>query len=378
METQQNNKTYLQQRVYEQMNLTEEQCSLILKGTYLPPEGQMMNIFTSDNNDNIDILIYDIKRHIIEYEPDPEDLTKTQRSNGYDAENMLESYKVKRYNPQWLTEHPGYPKYKFPGGSTKKGTYPFFPPKLIEKYEAAVAGNMEKGHIDTLVLTEGYFKAMCASEHGIDIVGLGSVTLFADSKTKRLYGDIITLINTCKPNNIVILYDGDCVDISKDAIQDIKDGKVAELSKRPQGFLNVLKKLRDMLLEFKNAKGELCELFFMHVAKVREDNPPKGLDDLYCDKEYIQVADEITRDLNTPGNPSKYLERLNLRTRQNQMSKMFYLNTPEDFYTHWNEIIGTAEFSFKGGRYIYSAEQKALIPYDYLQSTLKSRISTRR
>ena len=354
-------KSYLKQRVYEQMSLTEEQCSLILKSTYCP-KGSMHQIFTSDKDDNIDILVYNIRRQIIEYEPDKEDLTKTQLSNGYDVENMLRQYKVKRYNPEWLKSHPGYPKYKFPGGSTKKGTYPFLPPKIIEKYESAINGDMEKGHIDTLVLTEGYFKAMCASVHGIDIIGLGSVTLFADSKTKRLYEDIVTIINTCKPNNIVILYDGDCTDISKNDIEVLKKGKVVELSKRPQGFLNVLKKLRDLLLDFKNSKGELCELFFLYVAKMREINPPKGLDDLYCDEEYKSRADEITKDLNSPGTPSVFFERLNLRTKANQMAKTFHLNTPEEFYTHWNEIIGLSEFGYRGGRYKYSSEQKMLMP----------------
>lgn len=352
-------KSYLQQRVYEQMNLTEEQCSIRLSSSYT--QNTVTPIFTDDGKDNIDILVYNLRRQIIEYEPDPETLTNTQISNGYDAENMMQSYKIKRLNPTYLAQHPDMPKYKFPGGSTKKGTYPFLPPRLIEKYEAALEGKQE-GHIDTLVLTEGYFKAMCASEHGVDIIGLGSVTLFADSKTKRLYEDITTVINTCKPNNIVILYDGDCTDIAKKDLDDVQNGKPKDLGKRPQSFLNVLRKLRDMLLDFKNSKGELCELFFLYVSKIREDNPPKGLDDLYCDEEYKNRAEEITRDLNTPGTPSIFFERLNLRTKANSMSKVFHLNTPEEFYTHWHEQIAEHEFGYRGGLYQYSPEQKMLVP----------------
>ncbi len=359
METQ--SKSYLQKRVYEQMGLKPEQCKLKLKSSF-NPKGVEMPIFTSDDKDNIEILVYNIRREIIEYEPDIEDLNGTQKSTGFDMENMLKTYKVVRLNPNYLKEHPDMPKYKFPGGKTKKGTYPFIPPSLLEKYEAAATGDMQKGRIDTLILTEGYFKAMCASTRGIDIIGLGSVTLFADQKTKRLYEDITTIINTCKPNNIVILYDGDCTDISKENLAYVQKGIAKDLSSRPASFLNVLRKLRDMLLDFKNEKGELCELFFMYIAKVREENCPKGLDDLLCDEEYSKRVEEIVRDINTPGTPSAYFERLNLRTKANQLSKTFYLNTPEDFYSHWHEQIQNFEFGFKGGIFQYNPEQKVLVP----------------
>ena len=355
------NKSYLQKRVYDQMSLTEEQCTLRLTGTYMP-SGKDVCIFQSDEHDNIDILVYDIHRRLIEYEPDDETLNGTQRSNGHDAENMLVTYKVKRYNPDYLKEHPDSPKYKFPGGSTKKGTYPFIPPRLIEKYEAALQ-NKPEGRIDTLVLTEGYFKAMCASVHGVDIIGLGSVTLFSDSKTKRLYNDVVEIIKVCKPNNIVVLYDGDCTDISEKSLQEVLDGnQYVDLSKRPAGFLASLRKLRDLLLDFKNRREELCELFFLYVSKVRETDPPKGLDDLLCDEEYKRRTEEIVRDLNSPGTPSAYFERLNLRTRANKMSEVFNLTNAEQFYSRWHEQIGEHQFGFRGGYYKYSAEQRKLIP----------------
>lgn len=358
METK-DNKTYLERRVYEQMGIKPKDCQCHLYGNITPKAGATIPIFYSDDKDNIDILVYDLHRKIIEYEPDEKELTSTQRNFGYDPEMVIRQYKVKRLNPNYLKENPDMPKYKFPGG---KGTYPFFPPKLIEKFEAAEKGDKEKGHIDTLVLTEGYFKAMCASTRGIDIVGLGSVTLFADSKTKRLYEDITTLIKTCRPNNIVILYDGDCTDVREKDITAIQHGEPVDLAQRPQSFLNVLRKLRDMLLDFKNSKDELCEVFFLYVAKLRDENSPKGLDDLLCDEVYSKRTEEIVRDINSPGNPSTFFERLNLRTKANYMARTFHLNSPEDFYTQWHEQIQEYEFGFKGGRYRYSPEHKALIP----------------
>ena len=350
-------KTYLEKRVFEQMGLTKEQCSLKLTGTFLPSSGKVIPIFTSDEHDNIDILVYDLKRRIIEYIPDETELTSSQLRSGQDIEAYTKQYIVKRFNPEYLKANPEQPKYKFPGG---KKTYPFFPPKLIEKYEKAVAGD-PSGKIDTLVLTEGYFKAMCASERGLDIIGLGSITLFADKQTRQLYQDITRLIIACQPNNIIILYDGDCTDLSAKAIQEMERGGKPDLATRPQGFHAALTKLRDLLLEFKNDKGEYCELFFAYVKKLRTENPAKGIDDLFCDPEYKEDTKDITEDLQKPGRPGIYFEKVNLRTKSNSLRDIFGIWSPERFYDRWKDIIGDRTFRFKGGEYRWDRMENRLI-----------------
>lgn len=376
-------KSYLQQRVYDQMGLTREDCSLILYNspkcephmslnlrleTFINKNGQEEQriardeegnpipipacFLHSDRDDNIEITVYNLNRNIISYEPDK--LPKYA-----DPEDCDVTYKVVRYCPeylrQWEENHPGQEahKYKFPGGDTKKGTYPFFPPQLVDKYD-------KKEHIETLVLTEGYFKSMKACKMGIDCVGLGSITLYAEQKTKQLYPDIVKLINTCHPNNLVILYDGDCTDLGKSGIKEMEQGKVVDLSKRPATFKSSMLKLRELLLEFKNEKGQPCEIFFAYVNKMRDTDPPKGLDDLLCDEEFAPQAEAIVEDINNPGRPGVYFTKYNLRTMQNKAAAMFHLQSPEKFYEEWNEVIKLRPFKFQGYTYVYLPEEKKL------------------
>ena len=277
-------KSYLQQRVYDLYGLTEAQCSVPLwigkhpinpkkrqwkdEATGEPREEWVRDkegnaialpwpLFQSDDKDNIRMFPYTLEGQLITYLRD-----KQPKYSEGDVEDL---YFITRMNPEWLKENPNHPKYKFPGGETKKGTYPFFPPKLYEKYHS------DDPHIETVILTEGYFKAMMMSEHGMMAIGLGSITLFAESKSKQLYPEITKFLNKVKPDNIVILYDGDCTDLGKSALKELEANQEPNLSKRPYGFMNSLLKLKDMLLEFKNKKGEPCELFFAYNRKMRED-----------------------------------------------------------------------------------------------------------
>ena len=306
-------------------------------------------LFQSDDKDNIRMYPYTLDGQLITYLRD--------KQPKYSEGDVEDTYFITRLNPEYLKEHPGMPKYKFPGGDTKKGTFPFFPPALYYKYQ-------RQERIETLVLTEGYMKAMCASVRGMDVVGLGSITLFADNKTKQLYPDIIKLINVCQPRNIVVLYDGDCRDLSKDALQDVQNGKPADLSKRPQTFRASLLKLRDLLLEFKykreDEREEPCELFFAYVERLTDDNPPKGLDDLLIDERYTSQTKEIASDLNNPGRPGVYFKKINLRTGLNKISTLFGLRSPEKFYEEWAEQIGLKRFKYEGATYEYSPDAKKL------------------
>ena len=393
-------KSYLQQRVYDLLGLTEEQCSVplyigrypaIVKKVYwnnekgekcskpeLDAEGKQIALpfplFQSDDKDNIRMFPYTLDGQLIRYERD-----KQPKYSDFIVE---ETYFITRMNPEYLAANPGQPKYKFPGGETKKGTYPFFPPTLYESFR--------KGeHIETVVLTEGYMKAMVASVHGMAVVGLGSITLFADSKSKQLYPDIVRLLNTVKPNNIVILYDGDCTDLGKDAVIDLQAGREPNLSKRPYSFMNSLLKLKDMLLEFKNQKGEPCELFFAYVNKMREDkdiidektgkartvnDSPKGLDDLLVDPEFSDHTAKIAEDLNNPGRPGIYFKKTNLRTcNDTKIRGVFNCSNPEQFYTAWQHVIGSSRFKYNGGVYFYNAAEKKLV--QALDNTLKDYVA---
>ena len=207
-------KSYLQERVYDLLSLTREQISLPLKfhnkvaewhdpddwdesigmgRVYMADNGEgtmvpQWPLFQSDKDDNIRMYPYTLDGKLIAY-------TRDEQPKYGDGE-VEDLYFIKRLNNEnWaaakkLDSKAG--KYQYPGGKTKKGTYPFFPPELYRKY-------LRGEHIETVVLTEGYMKAMVASVHGMNVIGLGSVTLYKDQKTKQLYPDVVRFLNTVKP-----------------------------------------------------------------------------------------------------------------------------------------------------------------------------------
>ena len=396
-------KSYLQERVFDLLGLTREQISLPLKfhnkvaewhdpddwdesigmgRVYMADNGEgtlvpQFPLFQSDKDDNIRMYPYTLDGKLISYTRD--------KQPKYAAEEVEDLYFITRLNNEnWAEAKKSDSKagkYKYPGGESKKGTYPFFPPVLYRKY-------LRGEHIETVVLTEGYMKAMAASIHGMDVIGLGSVTLYKDQKTKQLYPDVVRFLNVVKPDNIVILYDGDCTNPwrtgSKETWRETPD-----LSKRPQGFMNVLLKLKDLLLEFKNEQGNPCELFFAYVNKVVDDeevqdektgethlvnSSPKGLDDLIVDERFKGEIKAIADDLNHPGRTGIYFVKKNLRTcNDGNIRTIFNLQSPEEFYRAWESEIKTHEFRFKGATYRYMESEKKLV--QLLDQSLKDYVA---
>ena len=205
------------------MNVAPEGCNVKIRiKTKHSFEEKDLPIFPSTYDDDIKIMVYTLNRELITVQHPNADPKHNSIYNGREKD-----YYLIRNNPKKVAE--GKPRYLMPKGA---GIYPFLPPTLIEKWE-------EKKDIETLVLTEGFFKAFKASLHGWDIVGFSSITHFADSKTKVIHEDVQRILIDCKVKNVVMLYDGDCLDIST---KDLAAGK--DLAKRPQTFLNSMLQIR--------------------------------------------------------------------------------------------------------------------------------------
>ena len=331
-------RSYFQRRVFDEMGLTPEQNKVLLKresdGDEFRTARGHMDIFSEDKDGNIQILVYTLNGWAITY-PDP------NQGKTYDHSSItrLKNYYVTRLHPDNIKEGGG--KYRFPKGQP---TYPFFPPNLLEKFE-------KQEQIDTLILTEGYFKAMTASLYGMDVVGLGSITLFADSNTKELYPDIKKLINTCKVHKVVLLYDGDCLNISEKALE-----KKQDLAKRPKTFYNAVKNTRDLLVDFSKVRIEF--------AYIRSDNlfgNPKGLDDLLLADTYKKHTQDIIDDLISEDVNSRFFFRMNVRDQINRLKRQFALETVDAFYKRWEHKIGDGEFVFERMVYQYNATEDKVI-----------------
>lgn len=324
-----NEKTYLQTRVFDAMGLTPTQCKIKLRynDRFEGMEREVVtDIFTSTKDDDINIAVYDIERNAIEYIDD-----NGPKVNDFTDCIAWKQYKVTRLNP---TREKDGVKYINPKGL---GTYPFFPPKLVEAYE-------QKKEIRTLYMTEGYFKAMKASECGFPIIGVTGINNIKN-KEKQLYPDIWKIIKQCKVKNIAFIYDGDCANISTKAIEAKQDLRI-----RPNSFLMAG-------LQFKECFATSnINAYWINILSDQLEGNPKGLDDLLL--QFPKKKREILKDADELNSIGTYFYHLNLTSFSTKLSRHLNISSVESFYEKWADVIQGREFVFGGSHYQYNEEEK--------------------
>jgi len=322
--------SYFQQRVCIDLGATPETNRIKLK--YYEAESNTTNeveyeIFSEDSAGNIKITPFTINRELIQY--DNPKATPTAR-NVENARNKVfyitrlktpEEYKDKDGNTQVK-------KYDLPKGA---GTAPFFSPGLCDKFE-------RKQKIETLILTEGYFKAFKGYLCGLDIVGLSSITHYKQNDTETMYTDVLSIIHDCAVENVIILYDGDARDISLKDLENKKD-----LRRRPDGFINSARAIRELLKDCKT------DIYFASVKSDELEGAPKGLDDLLT--AFKDKTKEITSELVSYSRPLNYFYREEIRKDLGKLYKFFKLDNVENFYDMHIDIIDAREFIFNGTTY---------------------------
>lgn len=287
-------------------------------------------IFKTDQHGNIVISYWTIDGEQIVYYTD----AKTP---------MPRFYETKR-----LAKPTGDRKYNMPKG---RGVFPWWHPITVKAYK-------EGEKIETLYLTEGVFKAWKGGQYGIHVCGLSSITHYADSETKKLHPDIVKVIEKCDVDNVVILHDGDCYNVSEKGIK-VRE----EATKRPFSFFNAAKKTRKLILEAEYDKSRQApRIFYMNIQPHSFPDNPKGLDDLFISAEKqggnnpILVAENI--------NPTKkqnlYFFRMDISSTTDRLYRHFSLNNHDDFYNRHSFVIGADEFIFKGDVFQYSEVQNKL------------------
>lgn len=341
---------YFKSRIHDKMRLGESDYTarLLYPDVYGGDKVVDQKIFTEDEKGNIKIILYDINRRIITY-PNPK-LDRRQTTT-YSDDTDVPYYVVRLNNENLKAKQERYPgervgKYEFPKG---QGVYPFFPPRLLDKFES-------KAHIETLILTEGYFKAMSASMVGLDIVGLSSITHYADTFTHCLNSGIAQIIHDCNVKNVIILHDGDCLNISSEALHAGED-----IAKRPTAFFNAARCTRDLLME------ENVDIFYAYVntrflAMDENGERPKGLDDLLLQKFYIPQNDIIVKELlNLKYKQGSFFIKMNIKKGCKDLQKHFCLHKVKEFYALHKDIIGLDKFNYYGSIYRYDEDKDEVI-----------------
>lgn len=318
------------------LGLTEENNKIVVKNRdaeFPMPSAQEVEIFTEDKEGNIVILYWRINGDLI-----------TWQKIG-DGKMSHQNAKTLTYKTRRLKEPKGDTKYLMPRGM---GSWPWFSPETTKAYAA-------KEKIETIYLTEGVFKAWKGCKHGVHVVGLSSITHYANTEG-NLHEDIKRLIVDCRVENVVVLWDGDCTDISNKAL-----AKREDLTKRPRGFFNAVKAV-DKLVKRLNIPKEQPKpnTYFLHILPESFSDKPKGLDDILISAEREGMTEAVISDLKNLEIGGEYFYKFDLKKGTAALNRHFHLNNAEAFFTAHNQIIGNIDFYFKDDLHRYDDENDEL------------------
>lgn len=285
-------------------------------------------------------------------------ITYIKENNSKNGQSQHRTYKRIRIanpsNPEM--------KYKVPAGQP---AWPYFPPKLVEKYNKG-----EK--IDVLYLTEGPIKAWyCSAHHNVDMIGLASITCYREKETEKLYQGIVDIIQRCDPNRVVILWDADCLDISKKDL-----AHQSELTKRPWQFFGAIKNIQQLIKEIETPKkgDEPLWIHFMHPKRGCFPSDPKGIDDMLIEarKESKGKAEAVVQDLLAPNRKGEYFHRSDITANCTRLQRYFKLvkNDVDSFYRYHSAEIGELQFYFYRSLYQYvdGKDEVELVTPEWAQS----------
>lgn len=327
--------SFFEKRIYGELGLTPEQnvVELYYPGIHDTWMKNETKLFEEDEAGNIVIKVYDIEKKVITYK------ANKHEKEYYNRLNVFQIIRLKE--PEIFKDKEGREKSRKYILPSSAGTYPYFPISLCDKYARA-----EK--IKTLTLTEGYLKAAKGSLCGIDIVGLSSITHIKEKPTQMMYEDILKLIKRCEVENVIILFDGDCRQIS---LKDLEEGK--DLIRRPQIFFNMVCKCRELLTDLKK------NLYFSTIKSDEIPGNPKGIDDLLIsEKDNVhQVAEELI----SFSRPSRYFERFDITYDTRKLYRWYKIANADQFYEFHQKSIQDKTFIFSGTQYKFDQEKGEII-----------------
>lgn len=255
--------------------------------------------------------------------------------DGAVEEYETENRKIRRFSRIRLQNPKGDMKYKQPEGTE---TLPFVTPEILKTYKKG-----EK--VATLYIVEGEFKAFAMSNFGLPTFGIGGIHNFKDKKKDNIHPYIIEYCRKCQVNNIVLLFDADCLKV------EWKEDK--ELTTRLKSFYSALNTFNEYL------KPHNITLYFSHIVADSED---KGIDDvLYGGRSDQKLVISELEGLLTGTNERKYiLTYLISGTSPYKIKRIFGLDNVKTFYENNIKVLENKEFIYERNPY-YADENGKLV-----------------
>ena len=335
--------TYYQNRM-EMLGITDDNNMMTVNNPlaeYPQPTTYKAKKYSEDKQGNIEILYWRLNRDIISW-------THYTGSKS-DSVTRPRHYTIKRFTPDVINQRVAAGKeemrYQMPSLKEWNKRHPkekISPPPYIP--ESVLVAHEKKEKKETLFLTEGPIKAEYASRQGLFIIGLSSITHHTDKSTDGLHPDIVKIIEDCEVQKVVILWDGDCLNISKTALL-----RREELTKRPVGFYAAAKTIQKLLLKIKFKKTrEKVQVWFQHPKSHSLEGHPKGIDDVLMAAIKQEKLTSVIHDCQKLGKKSPFFYRKRIDNGLSSLYKYFGLDNYEDFYRMHQQEIEDTEFLFRG------------------------------
>lgn len=252
----------------------------------------------------------------------------------------------------------------------KKETNNFFEPfrTTIEVQDAYNAG--EK--IETLYIFEGEKKADKAAHEGVMSASFSGISVF------WLTDSLKDLIKTCNIERIVLVYDGDCNDLSKEPFKGkSKKGRKKSINTRTRNFYYSAYNFAESLHEWLELENMFVKPEEKHnIQLIHASGQPgqeKALDDMIiANPENTQII----MDSLTSHKSNDYFHFFTLPRTQfkRKLLSFFHLDSVRSFYKSHKETIGEKTFTFAFSafckcRYKFDRKKNCLICLDNPFST---------
>lgn len=228
----------------------------------------------------------------------------------------------------------------------------YYPLELQKQFQRKnIQGN-------TIVLTEGEFKAITAVKNGINTVSFAGTSMYKSASAHS--NELRILIDSIQSQkvNLVILFDADAINPYT------KNGYT---NQRLKNFYFSAKGFFDLVNSIHTKKDKSIYLGYID----HQENKAKGLDDLLLSVERSERK-AIAKQLNSPKFCKKYfkLEKITNRTVKSKLKKLFPAYSLESFAEQFKKELRGKSFEFE--HYRKSNKKKYLINYHLDQDNILS------
>lgn len=223
----------------------------------------------------------------------------------------------------------------------------YIPQKIRDLYNKSIP-------IETLVIQEGEKKAEKACKHGIPSIAIQGIFNIGNKET-GLPQDLQYIVQQCKVKNVVLLFDSDWDDLSKNLNPD------EAVDYRPRMFSKAAIKFKKYVATMHNV-GVNVDIFFGHINN--NDHGDKGIDDLLVGTlqgKEDELAKDVDFALRAHDGLGKYCSIFNMSTISDiQIQDYWLLNDIDAFYNKYIDRLKPLKL-FKFNRFRYKVNEEGRV-----------------